>query len=407
MAAIIAIASTLATASPTMLGSFARGTALFLAVLALWVIQLVPLPPSLWLSMPGHAILAQSAVIANEPQPWRPLSLSPDLTIEAMLALMVPVAAIILTLRAPQRWLEQAPLALMILTVLSVALAAGQAAGEPDSALRWYPVSDIDVAPGLLANRNHQGLLVSLGIPSAFIWAMAEKPGRLPLGPRLLIAFAVTALCVIGALITQSRGAMLFVVLGTLLSAAAIRHDIVRQIGARLALVAVSIGTVVIAGIASLALPYQRLTEVVATDDRAYIWADTIKMLWAYFPFGSGGGTFVDTYPRFQGIARLRPEYVNHAHNELLEFISENGLIGMMLIGAGAWMLISRMAQIAREKQSSPLLGSGRLAAILIMLSIVASLVDYPLRAPLMTSLFACAVVILRRARSESHVGAA
>lgn len=401
LAAIIAIAGTVTAAPAAMLGQFARGVALPFAALILWAIQLVPLPPSLWLALPGHALLAQSAIIANEAQPWRPLSLSPDLTIEAMLALMVPVAAIILTLSAPKRWLHQAALALMILAVFSAAVATGQAAGGPDSILQWYPAGEADVSTGLLVNRNHQGLLMSLGIPAAFIWATNEQSGTLPRGSRLLIAFAVAALCVIGALITQSRAAIIFVALGAVFAAASLGRDIIKLVGARGAIIAASGSALALAGVAALALPYQRLMAGDANDDRAYFWADTTTMLKAYFPFGSGGGTFVNTYPRFQGMDRLRPEYVNHAHNEVLEFVSENGIAGIVLIAALAWLLVPRMVTVILEKNSSPMLRSGRFAVVVIGFAILASMVDYPLRAPMMTSLIASSAVILYRAHEE------
>ena len=55
-----------------------RPVALFLAaVVGLVLIQLVPLPPSVWMALPGRHVLAEVAVASGQAQPWRPISVSP------------------------------------------------------------------------------------------------------------------------------------------------------------------------------------------------------------------------------------------------------------------------------------------------------------------------------------------
>ena len=55
------------------------------------LIQLIPLPPEVWASLPGHGVYASIATEAGAVG-WRPLSLTPDLTANALYALL-PAAA--------------------------------------------------------------------------------------------------------------------------------------------------------------------------------------------------------------------------------------------------------------------------------------------------------------------------
>src|SRR5688572_22475659 len=67
-----------------MLGAFA----------ALLVLQLVPLPPALWAQLPGRGAFEAAATAAGQPQPWRPLSLTPERTAQSLLALLFPLATL-------------------------------------------------------------------------------------------------------------------------------------------------------------------------------------------------------------------------------------------------------------------------------------------------------------------------
>lgn len=58
--------------------------------------QLIPLPPDIWTALPGRELLAQSALVSDQPQPWRPISLSPDATVNALSSLIVPIVIVVL-----------------------------------------------------------------------------------------------------------------------------------------------------------------------------------------------------------------------------------------------------------------------------------------------------------------------
>ena len=68
---------------------------LLLTTALVMLIQLIPLPPQFWLSLPGHERYAEAAAAAGIPQPWRPLSLTPALTINSLVSLLIPLAVLI------------------------------------------------------------------------------------------------------------------------------------------------------------------------------------------------------------------------------------------------------------------------------------------------------------------------
>ncbi|RYE71205.1 MAG: O-antigen polymerase, partial [Oxalobacteraceae bacterium] len=189
---------------------------LLVALAAVIAIQLVPLPPTLWAWLPGHAQLMPVTDLAG--QVWRPISLAPDLTIASLTALSVPVAALLLLagISVERSW-RLLPY-LIGLVVLSALFGAGQIAGGPDSPFYLYRVTNTVSAVGLLANRNHQALLLALGIPMLAVWASfgREKQDR-NAWQRWMIAGTMSVLLLPILAVTGSRGGLIAAPVGLLI----------------------------------------------------------------------------------------------------------------------------------------------------------------------------------------------
>src|SRR5436305_2004362 len=69
---------------------------LLIAAIMLPLLQLVPLPPSVWQALPGRAALVEAAAASGQAQPWRPWSIVPAATANAAASLIVPLVTIML-----------------------------------------------------------------------------------------------------------------------------------------------------------------------------------------------------------------------------------------------------------------------------------------------------------------------
>jgi O-antigen ligase len=116
-------------------------------------------------------------------------------------------------------------------------------------------------------------------------------------------------------------------------------------------------------------------------------------MVQLYFPFGSGAGAFDPVYRIHERNELLSFSYLNHAHNDLLEVVLDAGLLGLLLLLAAiAWWLWKSL-RAWRSASADNLLP--RLGSIILFLTLVASIPDYPARTPMIMAVVVIAAVWL------------
>jgi O-antigen ligase len=118
-------------------------------------------------------------------------------------------------------------------------------------------------------------------------------------------------------------------------------------------------------------------------DLRLLFFKNTVAAIKDHWLFGTGLGTFTLVYPYYQPDSEIINVYANHAHNDLLEFYLEGGLLSGLILVAGFFLVVKNMFR-------SPLAQAGALSIFAIAIH---SIVDYPLRtfanAATLTMLFA------------------
>ena len=161
-----------------------------LACLALPALQLVPLPVARWAALPGHRLYAEVAAAAGS-SAWRPLSLTPDLTINALQALLPPFAMLLAALYLDPR--DRKAIAALLVTagIVSAVLALAQLA-SPGDTLRLYRHTTEGAPVGLFANRNHEAALLACTLPFGAA-TIVRRPKRLG-APLMLGALGACAL---------------------------------------------------------------------------------------------------------------------------------------------------------------------------------------------------------------------
>ena len=361
-------------------------------------LQLVPLPPAIWTELPGRAVLLAGEALTGETGLWRPISISPGWTRNALGSLIVPVVCLALVAGVSRRH------DLLLLRLLLALIAAGsllallQFAGRPVD----HPLIN-DVAgqvSGNFANRNHLALFASAGCLLAPVWAARDHAFR---NWGVLFAAAMVTLFLLVILATGSRAGIVLGTLGTVAGVwagfAHIRRA-VRALPPRITAIAVAgvlgvLASVIAASVLlGRAAGVDRAFELSAQDDaRIKALPTVIELLREYFPFGSGFGTFDPAFRIHEGNDLLGPTYFNQAHNDLLQVGIGGGLAGFALLGAAlVWWFTRSIGAWTRPDAIMRRTGS---AAILLV--IVGSAIDYPARTPMIMALLMVAAWWLGR----------
>jgi len=372
---------------------------IFLSALALlMMLQLVPLPAQIWMQLPGRAPLAEAAQAINLPTVNRPLSLTPDRTINSLIGLVTPFAVLLGYAAIAPEDRRHLPMLLLAGTLASAVLAIAQLGAGPDSPLYLYAITNDNAGVGLLANRNHQACLLSLGYPLLAWWGLRERGNKARTDLRRWLAAILALFLLPMILVTGSRAGLAAAVLSLLATGFVFRGDIRKVMGTsirgRLAMMLI-LGAaallVVMAIVLARAEAWDRVGFSEATQDLRFTNLSLyFAMVAEHFPVGSGFGSFEPLYKAYEPLDSLGFAYLNHAHNDLLEFVIDGGLGAMLLLAAFiAWFLAasSRVLRSSRMETNGTRLGP--VGAIVIAILLAFSLFDYPLRTPLLAALMA------------------
>lgn len=360
---------------------------LLIGALLLALLQLVPLPPSMWQAFPGRELFVEAAGASGQPQPWRPWSIVPGATVNAAASLIVPIVTLLLVgaMRPEERL--RLPALLLGFVVASTLFGLLQFSG---AGVNNVFVNDtLGVMSGTFANRNHFALLLALGCLLVPGWVFRDGGGaqwRAAAGIGLLL------LLVLAILGTGSRAGMglggLALLVATMLGwremRRTLRHAPRWVLPTLVAFVAVLFVTLVLISVAAdRALAIQRVFAVDAEQDmRGRALPTVLEMIRSYFPFGSGLGGFDPMFRIAEPFALLKPTYFNHAHNDLLEIALDAGLPGLLLLAAGLiWW--GRESIAAWRAGSSAHRDSAQLGGAMLLLVIISSAFDYPARTPI------------------------
>ena len=367
------------------------------AAITLTMLQLVPLPPSVWTSLPGRDVLRAAAGMNSDVQPWRPWSMTPTATINALSSLVVPFAVLYLVMTLdPAEW-RRMPGLFLILIAVSAILGALQASGATfDNPLINESIGFVS---GTFANRNHFALFLAFGCLLAPIWAFLDgrRPKwRAPVALGLIMVFALEILAsgsraglVVGALALGIAPLIVWRGVKAVLAGQP-RWVFASLISATVALV---IAAVLLSITADRAESINRALVIDPGQDmRGRGLPVVLDMIRAYLPWGSGLGGFDPIFRLHEPLSLLKPTYFNHAHNDFLEIVLDAGVFGLLLLVAGLawWAWAGVRAWRGGSRNALP-----RLGAAMLLLVIVASLFDYPARTPMIMAMMVIAAVWL------------
>ncbi|WP_309090558.1 O-antigen ligase family protein [Phenylobacterium sp.] len=362
-------------------------------VVAIPLIQLVPLPPAVWTGLPGRDQLVLALDLAGLEPGWTTLSLTPDRTGRSGLALIPPVAMFLGLIAAPH--LARRLVALYLAAaVISMLLGAAQLASGGESLYPWETTSAGSVN-GFFANGNHLAAYLLVMLP----FAMALGAGSLRRAESRslslwLAAIFIGMVVIVLAAIRSRAGIILFVpvMLFSLLGAWFATGRRRPGVPFLLLIGAAGAGATAVATL-SLQSILSRFSES-ASEGRLDRWPTVAQAAQDNLPLGTGVGSFDPVYRSVEPLAQLDSTFFNQAHNEYLEIWLETGWLGPALfIAFLVWGF--RRAFSAWRGEPSTMRDLQRAATIGIAAVLAHSAADYPLRTVTMATLFALCCALL------------
>ena len=372
------------------------------AIVALVLVQLVPLPPALWALLPGRGLIANIDNSAGLGAVWRPLSMVPSGTWNALFSLIPPLAAMLLAVRltSDESW-GLLPVIIGI-GLTSAILGLLQLGGPADGPLYFYQETNSGSAVGLFANRNHHAVFLASLLPVLAAYGSIGMPSAIDYRLRTALAFVVGVFFVVLILVIGSRAGLLVMLLalpGIFLlyrlppPRRASRHGRRWPLiwGGMILVAVIALG--VLTSVMGRALAVERLfAQPVDAEVRYRAWGQVLSLARYYFPAGTGFGSFAEVFKVHEPHGLLSIFTFNHAHNDWLELALTGGIAACLLLVAVVVAVVLRIGVLFRAPRDTRHMMAS-LGLWLMALFALASFVDYPLRVPSLACLFSVALV--------------
>lgn len=344
------------------------GIAFFGLVLFSGLLQIVPIGIGL-LDMARAAPLLPDVPSLQS----APISLSVGRTIQTVIFALVPIYLFIALSKLNSKELTQLIPFYLIGIICNAAAGFFQYSLGSEGSMSGLLGYDVMVA--FFANVNHFSTLLVSSIPFIlYVGVFSSRP--------VLAVFTLVSIMLV-LLAAGSRAGILigFLVIVVSLAALAWRGRVSGIIAliSLAAIAAYGYGAVVNVGTQALDPEY----------GRAYFASTTIRAIRDTLPFGIGYGTFDLIFSHYEPSEAIGRSFVNHAHNDFLEIVLEGGL-------AGGLMLLFFLVTLSLAAIEAGHLPRHRLAILAIMVVLVHSTVDYPLRTMAVAVAFAffCALIV-------------
>jgi O-antigen ligase len=273
--------------------------------------------------------------------------------------------------------------------------------------LFYRKIHNLDSVTGTFVNRNHLSGYLEMVIPLAIgllisridLFALKNLTWRkkiLRLSERgfavNILLLSAVVLMSIAVIFSNSRSGVFILVLIFILffGLTALFFDVpaFRKKRIRTLFLMVFIIILVIALYIGLDSVLHRFSlDKLLQEKRPVYWADALRMFADYPLFGTGLGTFGALAPPLEG--EEGPLAIVHAHNDYLEYLSELGLIGSLLLGGGVLLCLAISFRAWRTRKNPQVKGLALGGIVSIAAILVHSLTDFNLHIPANMLLFA------------------
>jgi hypothetical protein len=368
-------------------------------------LHLLPLPVSVLALSDARAAYLETLDALGLGAGWASWSVAPQLTEAAWLAVL-PALAVFVTVHG----LTSARVARLVKVFLAMAglqavLALLQFGAAADSPL-WLGMDTAgDSGSGTYPSRNNLAGLLEMALPVAVallgaaafgldratqarqtgrtgVWARIKRVAGVEGQANAVIVYSLLCLVILlGLTFSRSRtgialGMLALVLMGGLL---------MRNFGSRLTgqVVGVTAGAAVLLGAAiGLAPVLIRFAQDPLADGRWAILGASWQAMRDYLPFGSGAGTYAEVIRAYHPSGFGGDVFINHAHNDYLEWMVEGGVLALLLLVLFAALYVAAWRKVwsIRNWDGFNLVQVG--AGVGVLMLLLHGLTDFNLRIP-------------------------
>lgn len=388
-----------------------------LALLLVPLLYCLPVGFGLWSSLPGRELYAQLlTAVGDPPQALLSLSLVPAQSLQATLVMLLPVGVFLAAVSLPTNDLQRLLRLLLVIGGLQALLGILQYGDGAQSILRFGSDTGVRNGTGTYVNRNHLAGFLEMLIPltiaalaTTLVGGSRRRSSRTRLvffgsrrGHTAVVYIGLLVLLLLGVVFTRSRTGLVLALLGALIAAAVFSKKLKSDNLLGWLGIAGVFG-VSLAGAAGLAPALQRFMLRDPLDEgRLRIFSAALQGIRDMFPLGSGPGTFQEVFPRYQQVDFQG--FVNHAHNDYLQWVFETGGLALALIVVLLAFYTMRWRQLWIEGPWSTFRFSQVGAGIGIALLLLHELTDFNLHIPANMVFFAfLAAVFFHRHQLEQE----
>lgn len=343
--------------------------------------QIISLPNGWWSNLVDRDIVQKNFSLLGLPLDYTPLTLAPVRIFTSASMIILPLL-VILTLTARRNRLHT-NVKLVFIPIIAIISGLLGLAQLLSGGMTLYDYTSNDLPIGIFSNINHQATLMIMAIPfiAVLAWHNLQDRSRLTsnsfkqMGLILLFLFFLAILILSRSLagyliVLPILAGSLFLLIGK--SSYMGKTQIRRIFAASAVLLLISY---------FLIDPQELRVESVqgSAFSRTMVAVTMKDMIGQHFVWGSGLGSFIDVYRLYEDGDLVINTIFNHAHNDYLEWIVETGIPGILLLGTFLMWLSFRIIKVWRSKLSLET-NLARAASLSLLVVVIHSLVDYPLR---------------------------
>jgi O-antigen ligase len=326
------------------------------------ILQIIPLPTSLvgFLS-PGRLADLKLTGAQHAVPSWVTLSVYPHETLDGLMRLLAYLCAFVLAAYAVDFRQGKSTLLrfLILLGCFEAAYGITQYVTGWQKIFTYTKRFDLEEATGTFINRNHFAGFLEMVLPFALAYAFYHfqawssrryaRPsgGSAGRGSAEQAVFYIFLMILMVVAVTFSRSRMgilvtVFTIITVALLAQLRSQRKIWMLG-MLVVLGVIIGYGLWIGLGPVLTRFEIIGEpgYLRIEGRFGIWKDVLHQIRDFPLVGSGLGTFEVVYRRYQ--TTLVSMNVDHAHNDFLEFASDTGIPGAVLLFLPIFYLLAKM----------------------------------------------------------------